>query len=368
MYHVSRFFAMKNSASKARRNATAAACAVLAVLCSAGMWSTSSFAQGSTTGTTGANFTNIGSSGETFTKDWVGARASGMAGAYSALANDVTALYWNPAGISRLNGINVSATYSRWFGDVSHNFIGAVMPISDKYRLGLSLTVVDYGDLRRASIEKDYQAGNFNANDLSLGVTFAAALTDHFSFGGTLKYLRNSILDLSASGFAFDAGSIYQTDFYNMKISLDLSNLGPDQSFSGNSLSLLATNEALNSVQSKLNTTLATSNFALPLKFDIGVATDVFQGKMESQKLNVAFDFSTHSDGPELFNLGGEYIWDDMVAIRAGYAFNQDQLGLGAGVGFHYKSEDFNGTIDYSLNPTKNFGIIHRISVSAAFQ
>jgi hypothetical protein len=319
--------------------------------------------------TTAEDFNNEGSSGGTFQKIWVGARAAGMGGAYSALADDITALYWNPAGIAKMNATNVGASYTRWFADITHNFVGATMPISDKYRIGVSLTVVDYGAMERSTLEKDYNAGTFNANDLALGVTVAGALTERFSFGGTVKYVRNAILDLSADGIAFDAGSLYQTDFYNTKISLALSNLGPERSFQGNSLSLLVENGGgVNQVGRPLDTRLATNPFPIPLSFRIGAATDVFQNTVEDQNLNVAFDFAAHSDGPETFNIGAEYLWNNLLALRAGYAFNQDQLGLGAGVGFRYKSEDFNGNIDYSLNTTQSLGSIHRISIAAMFQ
>jgi len=327
------------------------------------------FAQGGTTiSTTAPNFNNVGSSGSLFEKIGVGARAAGMGGAFSALADDISALYWNPAGIARLKGINASATYTSWFAGINHNFIGAVLPISERYRFGVSLIVLDNGALQKATIQKDINSGTFNANDLALGITLAGAMTDHFSFGVTVKYIRSSILDLSADGIGFDAGSLYQTDFYHLKISLALSNLGPDRSFQGNSLSIVAQDNTINNTSRGLDALLVTSNFSLPLQFRIGVATDVFQGTLEDQKLNVAFDFAAHSDGPETYNIGGEYVWNDLLAIRAGYGFNQDQLGLGLGAGVKYKTEDFLGTIDYGINTTNNFGLIHRISVSAAFQ
>ena len=216
----------------------------------------------STTSTTGQDFTNAGASGSVFTKIWVGARAAGMAGAYSAMTDDITSLYWNPAGIARLPGVNVGASYTAWFGDVAHNFIGATMPLSDRYRLGVSLTIVDYGNLKYATIQKDANGGTFNANDMSLGLSFAGALTDRFEYGATVKYLRSSILDMSADGFAFDAGSIYQTDFYHMKISMDLANLGSDRGFSGNSLSILVNNgNGINQTGSPLQSELKTSSF-----------------------------------------------------------------------------------------------------------
>ncbi|MDP4199023.1 MAG: PorV/PorQ family protein [Bacteroidota bacterium] len=342
----------------------------VALLCGFLAVSNLAFGQGaSTTGTTSANFTNVGASGSVFTKIWVGARASGMAGAYSGLADDISSLYWNPAGIARLPGINVEATHTIWFADISHEFIGMSMPISDRYRLGAALTLVDYGSLAYSTIQNDANAGTFNANDLSFALTLAGALTDRFSYGATVKYLRSAILDMAADGFAFDAGSLYQTDFYHMRISMDLANLGSDRNFTGNSLSVLINNgSGVNQKSTPLSSDLRTANFALPLIFRIGAATDIFQGNVENQKLNVDFDFSTHSDGPEQFNLGGEYIYNDMAAFRLGYAFNQDQLGLGAGAGYHYKSEDFSGTVDYSINLTRALGSIHRISLSATFQ
>ncbi|MEI8135380.1 MAG: PorV/PorQ family protein [bacterium] len=318
--------------------------------------------------TTGENFTNVGSSGSAFEKLGVGARAAGMGGAFSALADDISALYWNPAGIARLKGINTSATYTAWYAGTTHNFIGASIPISERYRFGVSLILLDNGSLAKSTITKDVNAGTFNANDLAFGLTLAGALTDRFSFGATVKYIRSSILDLSADGIAFDAGSLYQTDFYHTKISLALSNLGPDRNFQGNSLSIVAQDPLINNTSRGLDALLVTSPFSLPLAFRIGIGTDVFQGNVEAQKLNVAVDFAAHSDGPETYNIGAEYIWNDIVAFRAGYGFNQDQLGLGLGAGFKYKTEDFFGQIDYSINTTKNFGLINRLSVSAAFQ
>lgn len=327
------------------------------------------FAQGGvTTSTTAANFTNAGASGSTFTKLWIGARASGMAGAYSALAKDITALYWNPAGIANLPGINVGASYTSWFAGVTENFIAATLPISERYRAGFALTMVDYGNLSKATIQQDANAGTFNANDLSFSATVAGSLTDRFSFGASVKYLRSSILDMSADGLAFDAGSLYLTDFYHMTISMDLSNLGADRNFTGNSLDFIANNPYTNAYRDSLSGALLTGNFPLPLIFRIGLATDLLQGKVENQQLNADFDFSTHSDGPEQYNLGAEYVWNDMAAFRAGYAFNQDQLGLGVGAGFHFKTENFSGVVDYSYNTTRTLGGINRISLSATFQ
>ncbi|HEY6172673.1 MAG TPA: PorV/PorQ family protein [Candidatus Kapabacteria bacterium] len=331
------------------------------ILTSAGAYAQSSLS------TTAEDFNNVGGSGAAFQKVWAGARSAGMAGGFSALANDVYSIYWNPAGIARTKGISTGAAYTSWYGNINYNFIGAVVPLSEKFRAGVSLVVMDYGNLRATTLEYDANRGNFNANDMSFGVTIAGAMTERFSFGATVKYLRNAILDMSADGVGFDAGSLYQTDFYKMKISLALTNLGPDRSFSGNSLAILATQDRLNTTNEKLDATLATSGFPLPLNFKIGLATDVFQGEMQDQQLNVAFDFTESTDGPQRYNLGAEYVYNNIVALRAGYAFNHDQLGLGIGAGYKFKSDDFLGDIDYAYNTSNNFGGIHTVSIIATF-
>lgn len=331
------------------------------------LFAVSSYSQGTSTGTTAENFNNVGGSGAAFQKVWAGARSAGMAGGFSALANDVYSIYWNPAGIAQTKGISAGAAFTSWYGNISYNYIGAVVPISEKFRAGMSLVVMDYGNLKAATLKNDANRGNFNANDLAFGITIAGAMTERFSFGATAKYLRNAILDLSADGIGFDAGSLYQTDFYKMKISLALSNLGPDRSFSGNSLSILATQSELNTTNDELDARLATSAFPLPLNFKIGLATDVFQGEMQDQQLNVAFDFTESTDGPQRYNIGAEYVYSSIVALRAGYAFNHDQLGLGLGAGYKYKSDDFIGNIDYAFNTSRNFGGIHTVSILAVF-
>ncbi len=132
-------------------------------------------------------------------------------------------------------------------------------------------------------------------------------------------------------------------------------------------MSILATQDELNTTNRKLDAALVTSPFPLPLMFRMGIGTDVFQGDVENQKLNVGIDFTQNTDAVQRFNVGAEYVYNDIVALRAGYAFNHDMLGLGIGAGYKFRSDDFIGTFDYAFNTTKLFGGIHSISISANF-
>lgn len=66
-------------------------------------------------GTTAAPFLSIGQS----------ARAIGMGSAFVGVANDVTSMYWNPAGLTKANGVNVAFEHTLWIADIKYNYLAA---------------------------------------------------------------------------------------------------------------------------------------------------------------------------------------------------------------------------------------------------
>ena len=92
------------------------------------------------------NVTNVGTSAAAFLEIGVGARALALGGAFTALANDASALYWNPAGLIQLNSISVSANHTDWLAETNFEYFGLVLPAGNRLAFGLSLTVLDYVD------------------------------------------------------------------------------------------------------------------------------------------------------------------------------------------------------------------------------
>lgn len=86
-----------------------------------------------------AQFDNQGTSAATFLKIGIGARAQGMGSAYVSQANDITSLYWNPAGISQIDGSQVGISHVDWISDVKLLFLGAAVPIGSMGNLGISV-------------------------------------------------------------------------------------------------------------------------------------------------------------------------------------------------------------------------------------
>ena len=91
------------------------------------------------TGTTAAKFLTIG----------IGSRPAGFGNAFVAIADDPTAMYWNPAGISRLKGHEVIVNHNNWFADINIDYSGAVVKISENAAFGANLTMVSMEEINK---------------------------------------------------------------------------------------------------------------------------------------------------------------------------------------------------------------------------
>ncbi len=317
-------------------------------------------------GTTATDFKKAGGAGAQFLKIGVGTRAMGMGGAFAAVATDLSALYWNPSGIAQLDGINFSVQHTAWFADMSHEFVAASFPVGDRIRLGVSTTYFDAGDIEITTIDAPEGTGaNYSVSDIAVGVTFAMDMSDEFSVGITGKYVEDDIYDLSASGLAFDAGTMYNTGWRKMKIGMAITNFSGDFSFDGQSL-IVKYPDPVNPNNRPLEAQLLNESYPLPLTFRAGLSIDALDG-VEGQSLTVAGDFVHLTDNPEKFNLGAEYVWNDLLALRGGYIFGSDEFGVNVGGGVMINSGSFQGSVDYAWADLGKLGNGHRFGISMKF-
>lgn len=326
---------------------------------------------------TAGNFTKVGLAGGQFLKIGVGARGTGMAGAYSALGNDVTSIFWNPAGIAGVERYAADFSQTLWFAGMTHSFAAVVIPVGEKFRLGASFTGFSSGDINvTTTAQQEGNGGIYNVSDIAIGVTLAGHLTEQFSFGATAKYVQHAFTNMSASGFVFDIGTRYNTGFNGLVLGFSINSLGTQQAFDGPDIT--RTNPPVNGTNtSPLDMQLQTASFSMPLSFRAGVGLDLCKGVVFEQEVDgdgvlqhswtTAFDFETYSDVPEQFAIGTEYTWKEFVSLRAGYRFGSDQFGLAGGIGIRYNGGGFDGQIDYSINPSQNLGLINRFSVAMRF-
>ncbi len=314
------------------------------------------------TGASAGEFVKVGAAGAQFMKIPVGARASAMANTYGSVADDLTAVFWNPAGLADINTMSANVTYTSWLASFSHNFGALALPISNNYTLAASIVSFNSGDIEITTLDNAQGTGaHYQISDVSIGLSFAGYLTDQFSFGMTMKYINNSFSEVSASGVSFDVGTMYDTEIQGIKLGFSIHNLGTEQTYSGQDLNTTKKmHEGL--YASPLDASYMASSFQLPLTFRAGISSDVIKNRTMS--LIVAADFVTMSDVSEQFSFGAEWGYKDIIFIRGGYLFGQDQFGIAGGAGIKYSGGGFEGEIDYSISPTFDLGLVNRIGIN----
>lgn len=306
------------------------------------------------TGTTAAKFLSFG----------VGPRAIAMGGAFTAVANDATAMYWNPAGIALLDRNQVVFSQTNWFVDINVNYIGVVIPAGELGNFGVNVTALSMDDMDVTTVNSPEGTGErFSAGDYAFGFSYARQLYENFTIGINLKYIREDISNSSAQGFGIDIGTLFNTPFYGIKFSSSISNFGTKLQMSGDDLRFQNDPDKQSSGNNEnIDAYYATDQFELPLKLQIGFARD-FQ-ILEGQKLTVSVEAAHPNDNNEYINFGTELsLLDETVFLRGG----MKSLGMKdrvedftLGAGFQTNQLDFlDLSLDYAFQKYEFLGDVH---------
>lgn len=314
----------------------------------------------------GSQAAKVGTVGSQFLKIPFGARGVGMGGAYAAVTNDLSSVYWNPAGIADVKQIGAEFNYTQWFATYSHSAVVAAMPMSSDFTLAVNLVNFSSTDIPVTTLDDPEGSigSTYRVSDMSAGLTLSGYLTQEFSFGITAKYVNNTLYNVSSNGFAVDIGTMYNTNIYGIKIAFSIHNLGSETTYEGQGLRSMKKYLDEN-WSTPLDVSYVAYPYSYPLIFRAGISSEVY--KEDDHKVIAAFDFSTFSDVPEQFALGAEYTYSNLVSLRGGYQFNQDQFGFAGGIGVNYEGDGFAGKFDYSINPTFNLGLVNRFTIGVKF-
>jgi hypothetical protein len=296
----------------------------------------------------------------------VGGRALGLGGAYSALAHDVTAGYWNPAGLSAMMYPQITLMHDERFGGlINYDYAAFALPAGTSTSLAISLIrlgVDDIPNTQNAGIDANGnplppgQSQNlagidpsrvtyFNAADWAFYFSYAKSVSEQFSYGANIKLIRRELGTASATGIGFDLGAQY---------------LVTDRFLVGaNAQDVTTTLVAWNTGTNELITPT--------LKTGTAYLIDLFGGR-----LTPAFDIDFRFEGRKTasnahlgnvsmdFHSGVEFDFKNLVAVRAGYS---DIGSLNVGTGIHLPKFD----IDYSFakfDQTDQLDNTHRISLT----
>ncbi|MEM8556540.1 MAG: PorV/PorQ family protein [Bacteroidota bacterium] len=313
----------------------------------------------------------IGTAAAEFLNIPVGPRATAMGGAFGAIADDLSAVYWNPAGLARLSGGRLTVEYASWLESIDFNH-ASVATTTRFGTVGVSFTAMTTPEMERTTeFDQDGVSGEtFTAGSYAVGLSYARALTDRFLLGATVKVLHESIYETSATGVAFDIGTMFTTPFNGLRLGASISNFGTKMQLSGDGLLVpVDTAPDQEGNNNNIRSTLATEAFDLPLNMRVGVATEVYQ--TAETRVTLAIDAVSPSAAGQYVNFGGEVaLLGGLVQVRGGYQelFLDDSprsFTLGGGLNYGFGSLDL--TADYAYEAFEFFDGVNRISFALGF-
>ena len=326
-----------NNLAKRTARAAAAAC-LLALQCFAPdlcrAATENRFFSSKAAGTTSADFLNLP----------VGARASAMGGAYSAISEDASAIYWNPAGlvqIPKLSAIFMSAKYVQ---DISYQYAAYAHRLSYDSVLAGSVFMTNIGAIDRYDVN-GVNNGTFSPRDEVYTLSYSRAILElsdkdmDVSMGVSAKYIKSQIVE-SAQAYAGDFG-IMTYNFTNIpyRLGVTMTNLGSGMRYDVDSSPLPLTFKLAGAVNPFKNLLLSV-DFVLP----------------KNNRVNTLFGAEFSIEPNELTRL----------SVRAGQNSQRAGDGLsfftvGAGATLHFF------TLDYAFEPMGDLGSIHKISITFDF-
>ncbi len=285
-----------------------------------------------------------------FLKIGVGGRAIGMGESFIAVANDATALYWNPAGLVQFYDHQFVFSHTEWVADIKHEFAGYVHHLSDVDAIGISFTSLHMDDMKVTTELMPFGTGEyFSFGDIAVGLSYAHKFTEQFSFGFTIKYVRETLDKLYMDGFLVDLGTYYWTGLGTSRFSVSVTNFGSNMAPKGEVT--LLNGKKITEFQS----------FSPPTMFRIGFAVEPLYN--ESHKLTTSIQINHPNDNSENLALGLEYSWQNFFFLRGGYKLNVDEQRFAFGAGVKAPISFANLSFDYAYNSFTRLGTTHRFSI-----
>ncbi|MEJ2053146.1 MAG: PorV/PorQ family protein [Calditrichaceae bacterium] len=314
----------------------------------------------------------VGTGTAQFLKLGAGAHGTALGDAYTAMAGDISAMFWNPAGIQKIGRPSVGVSQTNLFADIRYNYFGVSYPINETSTVGLMILYLTSGDIEKTTIESPQGTGEFfSTTSSAIGLTISRRLTTRFDLGITLKYIYERLYRESAGTFAFDIGSQFDTGIYGMRIGMALANFGGKMQFDGPDLNIDYENETTGESYES-GGRLKTEEWPIPLVFRLGIMVDLLGGnneiaKDEQNRLTLNLEGNDPVDHLLHYNIGLEYEWNNMIALRGGYKFRYDEAKSTVGFGINLETVGIDARLDYSFNDYGLLGYVHNYSLDFSF-
>lgn len=307
-----------------------------------------------------------GTASGTFLRIGLGARAVGMGESFVAVANDPSAIYWNPAGLASIQRQEVALSHIEWVADIRFEHVAWVLPVrklggSMGFQFGMLSTEID----ETSELQPFGTGRTFVYSDMVAGVSYARRWTDKLLVGFGAKYVREDlgkdVGNPTTSGALFDIGSIYYLGLGSVRVATTISNFAPELKPSGHFQS-----PGLDGVAGTSDDEMRTyDGFDAPTVFRYGIAFEPIENA--KQRLTTSLEANQPADNSQVVKAGLEWTWVGRLALRTGYNFNADALKFSAGAGLNVELGTWKATVDYAYTDGGFLGAINRMTLGVRF-
>jgi len=300
-----------------------------------------------TTAPTNVDNTGYGTTTAEFLLLGAGARGAALGNGFAALANDVTALYYNPGGLALMSRPEAMVSSYSYVADTKYTWLGLALPLGGGSR-AIGVQMGNFGFSNQPVYTLDNPDGDgttYSVSETFIGATLSQNFSDRFSAGLSLKFVTDQLGETSASGVALDFG----TNFHAMigdrpiRAAFVIQNLGSNLEASGAALQTLVNREPpLGTVQIPQDgqpARLRSSPWTLPVLFRVGIAYDLYAAG--SNRLSLLGEFNQPVNTKPGGGMGLEYALTNLgnsgfsLAARGSYTLVPDNsIDPGAGAGF----------------------------------
>ncbi|HEX2787905.1 MAG TPA: PorV/PorQ family protein [Ignavibacteria bacterium] len=296
----------------------------------------------------------VGTASLQFLKIGNGARGTGMGESFVAVSDDISSLYWNPAGLTEFTENGITASYTQWFVDTRLQYFGGVYHFGGNNAVGISVNSLQTENMKVTTEFQPFGTGDeFRFADLAIGLSYARKMTEQFSFGFTVKYVEETLGLLKMKGVVGDLGTFYKTGLGTTRFAVVIANFGGQISPAGEVT--LPGNRTANNFQ----------QFPPPTFFRIGFAMEPFMNT--TNRLTTSIQLNSPNDNAENVNFGFEYAYKEFLFLRGGYKFNVDSENFSLGAGVKLPITFAMAHLDYSIANFKELGLAQRISLNLLF-
>jgi len=298
-----------------------------------------------------------GISALTFLKLETSPATEAMSGAQISLPGDAYSATWNPATMTELTNKTIALSDRVMAAGIMNSYLSAIFPLKNRSAISFSLTNLNSGEIEKRTVYQPDGTGEIvYSSNLALGVSYAKVLSDFFSVGVGVKYVREQLAEFYANTVALDLGFLYKTDFKDLRFAVLLQNFGPNSSLGGT----LPPTTFIPSGSETIDD--------YPVSGQFKMAISMVPYKTELKRLTVILQLNVPNDNAENIALGLDYCYNKIFFLRAGYKINvKDQTIPSVGFGLISRIGKNPLHIDYSVSTGNTLSLAHTLGVALYF-